>query len=82
MGERSTPLLLQKEKHGSAKSHVSKMLFPVLGKIKLDPLFVTISYDIGGARNLCFTVAALLKELRNYNHEDFCVRHRNKRKPN
>ena len=82
MGERRAPLLLQKEKHGSAKSNVLKVLFPALGKIKLDPLFVTISYDIAGARNLCFTVAALLKELRNYNHEDFCVRHRNKRKPN
>ena len=33
MGERSAPPPFQKEKRGSAKSDVSKVLFPDIGKI-------------------------------------------------
>ena len=33
MGERSAPSPFQKEKHWSAKSDVSKVLFPDIGKI-------------------------------------------------
>ena len=33
VGESSAPLLRQKEKRGSAKSDVSKVLFPDIGKI-------------------------------------------------
>ena len=33
MGERSAPSPLQKEKRGSAKSDVPKVLFPDIGKI-------------------------------------------------
>ena len=33
MGERSVPPPFQKEKRGSAKSDISKVLFPDIGKI-------------------------------------------------
>ena len=33
MGERSAPSPFQKEKRGSAKSDISKVLFPDIGKI-------------------------------------------------
>ena len=45
VGEKSTTSLLQKEKSGSAKSAVSKVLFPDTGKITNlnSPIFRSIS---------------------------------------
>ena len=50
MGERSAPSLLHKKKRGSAKSDISKVLFPGIGKITN---MVSLSFSVLTRKNYC-----------------------------